>query len=79
MRRPYTLITETGSSDTVQCLERLLDESRAGQVIGIAYAVILRRRNYRVNVCGEAHRSPTFTRGVIAALDDELSTRVRNP
>lgn len=77
MKPPYSLVTDTGSHDTVQCLERLLAEARAGQLIGLAYAAIMKRRNFRVNACGEAHRSPTFARGVLAALDDELGNRIR--
>ena len=29
------------------------------------------------NTSGEAHRNPTFARGMIAALDDELAQRMR--
>lgn len=77
MKPPFSLVTDAGSRDTVQCLEHLLAEARSGQLIGIAYAAIMKRRNFHVNACGEAHRSPTFARGVLAALDDELSARVR--
>lgn len=71
------LIREDVSNDTIHCLERLLEDARAGKVVGIAYAAIFKRRNFSVNVCGEAHRSPVFTRGVLASLDDELGSRVR--
>lgn len=76
---PFTLYVARGgvSHDTVQCLESLLEQARAGDVIGIAYAVMHKRRRYTVHTCGEAHRNPTFSRGMVAALDDELSARVR--
>lgn len=77
MRPPYLLIPDKVSHDTVECLRILLEQASSGELIGIAYAAVLRRRNYIVNTAGEAHRSPTFTRGMVAALDDELSHRVR--
>lgn len=77
MKRPFTLLDDHISTDTVACLETLLSQARAGEVIGIAFAAILKRRNYVVNTAGEAHRNPTFARGCIRALDDELGTRVR--
>lgn len=76
MRRPFDLVPDNVSHDTVRCLETLLDRARTGEVIGIAFAVMLKRRAYIVNSAGEAHRNPTFSRGMIAALDDELSSRV---
>lgn len=77
MKPPYTLIPDEVSNDTVTCLRTLLAQAKRGELLGIAYAGILRQRNYIVNTAGEAHRSPTFTRGMIAALDDELSLRIR--
>jgi len=38
---------------------------------------MLKRRGYIVNSAGEAHRNPTFSRGMLLALDDQLSTRIR--
>lgn len=77
MKPPYILIPDTISSDTIECLETLLDQARRGQIIGLAFAAMLKRRGYIANSAGEAHRNPTFTRGMIAALDDQLSQRVR--
>lgn len=68
----YTLIRDTISRDTVEALEALLHMANAGTVTGIAFAVTLKRRKYLVNVAGEAYRDPTFARGAILALDDEL-------
>lgn len=77
MKLPFVLVPDTVSHDTVECLEMLLDQARRGQVIGIAYAVMLRKRAYITNTAGEAHRNPTFSRGMIATLDDQLGSRVR--
>jgi hypothetical protein len=64
------------SADTIECLARLLEQAKRGEVLGLAFGVILRRSNYTVHTTGEARRNPTFTRGVLAALDDHLSDAV---
>lgn len=76
MKPPYILIPDTISIDTVECLETLLDQARRGQIIGLAFAAMLKRRGYIVNTAGEAHRNPTFARGMLAALNDRLGHRV---
>ena len=60
-------------TDCVQCLQDMAAAAETGEVIGIAYAVMYRGRHYIVNTAGELHRNPTFARGAVAALDDELS------
>lgn len=77
MKPPFILVPDTISNDTVQCLEQLLKAARAGELIGLVYAGMLKKRGYIVNSAGEAHRNPTFSRGMLASLDDQLSTRVR--
>lgn len=77
MRAPFRLVGDVISTDTIECLEQLLREARRGQVIGLAYAAMLKRREYIVNTAGEAHRNPTFARGMVAALDDQLSDKVK--
>jgi hypothetical protein len=79
MSKPFTLIPDVISTDTVECLEQLLDGARRGEVVGLAFAAMLRRRAYIVNTAGEAHRNPSFSRGMVAALDDQLSHRVHRP
>lgn len=77
MKTPYILIPDNVSHDTVECLEQLLEHARAGEVIGIAFAAMLKRRGYIVNTAGEAHRNPTWARGMVCGLDDQLSGRIR--
>jgi hypothetical protein len=77
VRAPYVLVQDTVSVDTVECLEQLLDHAKRGVLIGIAYACMLKKRGYIVDSAGEAHRNPTFSRGMVAALDDQLSKRIR--
>lgn len=77
MRPPFVLVPDTVSNDTVECLQTLLDQARRGEIIGLAYTAVLKRRGYIANTAGEAHRNPTFSRGMVAALDDQLALRIR--
>jgi hypothetical protein len=77
MKEPFVLIQDHVSTDTVKCLETLLRAARRGEVIGLAFAAALKRRAYITNSAGECHRNPTWTRGLVAALDDQLSGRIR--
>lgn len=70
----YRLVPDVMSTDTVECLTVLLEEAKRGRVIGIAFAAMFRGKRFIVNAAGEAHRSPVFSRGMVAALDDELRT-----
>jgi hypothetical protein len=71
------LLPDHVSHDTVECLVTLLERARAGEVTGIAYAVVLHRRRYVVDTAGAARRYPTFSRGMIHALDDKLAEMIR--
>jgi hypothetical protein len=78
MRKPYTLISDSVSTDTIECLRLLLARARRGEVVGLAYCAMLKQRAYIVNTAGVAHESPTFARGMVAALDDSLSNRIHH-
>lgn len=75
MKPPFKLVPIEGhvSHDTVTCLRALLERAEKGEVIGVAYAAMYRRREYTVHTCGEMHKNPTFCRGAVAALGDQLS------
>jgi hypothetical protein len=77
VKPPFRLVPDTLSTDTEEALTQLLDLARRGELIGVAFAGMLKQRRYFVNTAGEAHRNPTFARGMVAALDDELGTRMR--
>lgn len=78
MTTAYTLVPDSVSTDTVRCLQTLLRRARSGEVIGLAYCAMLKQRAYIVNTAGVAHDSPTFARGMVAALDDSLANRIHN-
>lgn len=58
--------------ETVLHLEELLRRARAGEIRGIADVVLLPGKGYSVDAIGAFRRDPTFARGAIAALDDEM-------
>lgn len=78
MRTPYSLVPDSVSTDTVECLKVLLRRARRGEVIGLAYCAMLKQKAYIVNTAGVAHDSPTFTLGMVAMLSDSLSNRIHN-
>jgi len=76
VKAPFILVPDTVSTDTVECLALLLRRARRGEVIGLAYCAMLKKRAYIVNTAGTAHDSPTFARGMLRALDDQLGQRI---
>lgn len=77
MKKPFTLVQETVSHDTIEALEFLLEQAREGELIGIAYGAMLKNRYCMVDTAGEAHRNPLFALGVVCMLSDGLSARAR--
>jgi hypothetical protein len=78
MRRGPVLLKAGPSKDTVECLTTLLDQAKKGDLVGLAFGAIMRHSNYSVHATGAARLNPTFTRGIIAALDDRLGEIVRD-
>jgi len=76
MKPPFRLVPDTVSNDTQEALRELLELAERGELIGLAFAGMLRQRKFFVDTAGEAHRSPVFARGMVAALDDELGKRM---
>lgn len=72
MKRPFSLIPATGSSDTARCVEALATGVRDRKVIGLAYVVLYKSREFEAHLCGEAERSPVFTDGCVGALRRKL-------
>jgi hypothetical protein len=70
------LVPDAVSMDTIACLNLLLRRAHRGEVIGLAYCAMLKQRAYIVDTAGVAHDSPTFARGMVAALDDSLSAKI---
>ena len=67
------LVPDDISPDIKKALEELSKDARAGQLIGLAFIGVYKRREFVVNVAGELRRNPTLARGMVASLDDYLS------
>ena len=70
------LVPDAVSMDTIACLNLLLRRAHRGEVIGLAYCAMLRGRAYIVDTAGAAHESPTFARGMVRALDDNIAEKI---
>lgn len=68
----FRLVHDHISRETIQALEQLLDEARRGELIGIAFCAMYRQHRYIACTAGECRRSPTFTLGMLRALDFKL-------
>lgn len=69
------LMPDNVSPDIVAALAQLLDEAKKGDVIGLGFIAVYKRREYIVNVAGELRRNPTLARGMVASLDDYLAAQ----
>ncbi len=76
--RPFTLVPDHLSHDTVEALEELLKEARAGKIIGMAFCVMLKDRNYWVNASGEGLRNPGFSLQMTRMLEERLVMLVKS-
>lgn len=78
MKRPFKLVSITGvSRDTVECLQALLALAERGEVIGVSYVAMHKRRHFTAHSCGEAHRNPVFASGMVGALWFDLQRQAR--
>jgi hypothetical protein len=76
-QKPYlTLVKDPVSQNTVAALAQLLTEATRGEIVGIAFVAMRKGRRYFTHIVGEAYHNPTFARGMVAALDDELRDMV---
>ena len=78
---PYQLVHDTISRDVVKALETLLAYARRGELTGLAFGATFKKMRYITNVAGVCAKNPTFTRGMLGALDDELAAiiHMRDP
>lgn len=70
---PAELVPDNISHDVVEALETLLDLAKQGEITGIAFACTMKRMRYITNVAGYCHRHPTYARGMVAFLSDQLA------
>ncbi|MGA0608864.1 hypothetical protein [Caldimonas sp. KR1-144] len=65
------------SAVTIEALEQLLEDARAGHYTGFVIALTRPRRRFSVHCVGEACESPTWSRGMCLSIDDELRSMIR--
>jgi hypothetical protein len=78
MKQPFALAGEHPSTDTVAVLVELLDLARSGQLIGVAYVGMFKRRHLQTGTTGEASRSPVFTVGAVRVLEESIIHHIVN-
>ena len=64
------------SNETIEALEYVLSEAKAGRVVGFAAVFVHRSGRYTCDAVGQAVKAPTFTRGAVNVLDDQLASLV---
>lgn len=77
MKKPFTFIGQQASTDTIEVLKEALQCAEDGECLGAALILIRKQRNYSVAFTGEAARSPTFTLGTVAVLQQTLLTHLQ--
>ena len=77
MATKLKLVPDRLSYDTVECLQQLLKSAERGDLVGMAFAGAYKGREFAVSASGVAYTSPTYARGMVAALDDWLA-KVQN-
>jgi hypothetical protein len=78
MKPPFRFIGAETSADTIEVLKQLLDAAKKGELIGLAFAAMYRRRAYAVGYTGECARNPTFARGMVDDLHDDMGQRTNH-
>lgn len=74
---PYRTIPEPQPhKDMIETLKTILAHAESGMVTGIAFACVLKRNRYITDAVGYCATHPTFTRGIVMSLSDELGARM---
>lgn len=67
------IVTPEPSEETIRALEELLHDARHGYISGLVFAAMRPgAHDYIIGTTGEARRRPTYARGMIQAVDDDL-------
>lgn len=70
---PYRTVPEPAPhKDMIETLRQILAHAEAGAITGIAFACVLKRNRYITDVAGYCATHPTFTRGIVMSLSDDL-------
>lgn len=66
------LVTDSLSHDTVEAMQALLDDAKAGKLVGAAIVGMYKRGEYIVNAAGMCREQPSLTIGPATMLIDQL-------
>lgn len=72
MKPPFRFVGTQPSHDTVDMLKEMLHAAKQGEIIGLAFTAMYKQREYVVGYTGECARNPTFARGMVFALLEDL-------
>ena len=67
------LVKATPNRGLIEKLEWLLEGAKRGEVTGIAFAASLGGMRFLTDSAGSCYEHPTFARGCVLALSDELA------
>ena len=73
MSNVYRLRPDNLPTEIVACLEELCAQAKRGNVSGIAFVAFVEGYGFVANAAGTAFSDPTYTRGMLCALDDKLA------
>jgi hypothetical protein len=74
---PHLVKNPNPDPDLEQSITQLLEGVQTGVVNGVVFGAVIKGKKYYVNVLGTMAKDPTYARGVLAALDDELRAMVQ--
>ena len=69
----FHVVPPQTSVETVQALEGLLADAKAGRLIGFAWIGLRNGLGYEIDLVGVAQSTPVFVRGLARVLDDQLA------
>lgn len=67
------------SEETIGALEMLLDEAKAGRIVGLAWVALRPGPHFEGDIAGSVRQQIIYTRGALHALDDELGALNKPP
>ena len=76
MTNVRTLIRKKLPSDTVSCIETLLEHAKNGSLTGLAFVAFMDGSGYIVDACGEATEKPHHTLSMIDRLRSKLRKQI---
>ena len=76
IRSSLHVVRRKPNADLIVCLELLLQLARQGDVTGVAFVATLSDLSYITDAVGVCYEQPTYTRGMLATLADEMAGEV---